>query len=370
MSGTSADGIDAVLVDFAAAPPRVIAHSYLAYPRELRAAILHCSHATSIELQTLAQLDIGLGRLYAEAVQTLLQKAAISSDEVQAIGSHGQTVRHAPHGPYPFTLQLGDPNVVAEATGITTVADLRRRDVAAGGQGAPLVPAFHAALFGDRSEDRVVLNLGGMANISILPRSPGDPVRGFDTGPANVLLDAWADRNLKVPYDRNGEWAAGGAALPDLLERMLTDPYFRQAPPKSTGRERFNLGWLEGHLAGVEDARDVQTTLVELTAISLANAVEEHAGRTSVVIICGGGARNGYLMQRLAARLDGRRLYSTAEFGIDPEWIEAMAFAWLARQTLAGRPGNLPAVTGAQHPVVLGGIYLGRPRHDTKSLPT
>jgi anhydro-N-acetylmuramic acid kinase len=357
MSGTSLDGIDALLVDLASPQPRAVASHHQPYPAELRATLLELSHASHPELHQLAQLDVQLGELYAAAVQALLERTAIAAATVQAIGSHGQTVRHHPFGPRPYTLQLGDPNVIAERTGITTVADFRRRDIAAGGQGAPLVPAFHAALFRHPEHMRVVLNLGGMANITVLPTNDREPVTGFDTGPGNVLLDAWVQHHRGSAYDAAGAWAAGGTPLPALLRYLLTEPYFTQAPPKSTGRECFNLAWLKARMEGTEDPQDVQATLVELTALSVAQAVNEHAGAAREVLVCGGGAYNSTLLRRLSHHLAPRTVLSTAHYGVEPQAVEAMAFAWLAQQTLHGAPGNLPAVTGAHRPVVLGGIY-------------
>lgn len=358
MSGTSLDGVDALLADLGTGSPRTRAHYHQPYPDELRTALLDLSHASRPELHRLAELDVELGELYAATVQTLLDGADVNAASVEAIGSHGQTVRHHPHGPHPYTLQLGDPNVIAERTGITTVADFRRRDIAAGGQGAPLVPAFHAALFSHPQRTRVILNLGGIANITVLPQD--GPVIGFDTGPANVLLDGWAARHCGTAYDAGGAWAGGGTVLPALLTRLLAEPYFTLAPPKSTGRELFNMRWLDAHLEGGEDPRDVQATLLELTALSVTQAIVCHAGTAKEILVCGGGACNDALMQRLAHHLAPRPLQSTSTCGVEAQAVEAMAFAWLAQQTLHGRPGNLPAVTGARHPVVLGGIYRGR----------
>jgi Predicted molecular chaperone distantly related to HSP70-fold metalloproteases len=357
MSGTSLDGVDALLVDFSSAQPRAVSSHHQPYPTEIRAALLELSHASHPELHQLAQMDVQLGELYAQAVNTLLDRAGIAAATIQAIGSHGQTVRHHPHGPHPYTLQLGDPNVIAERTGITTVADFRRRDIAAGGQGAPLVPAFHAAQFHHPGYMRVVVNLGGMANITVLPANGNAPVIGFDTGPGNVLLDGWAQRHRGSTYDADGAWAAAGTRLPALLQRLLAEPYFTQAPPKSTGRERFNLPWLETRLEGAEDPQDVQATLLELTALSVSQAINGHAGAAQEVLVCGGGAYNRALLQRLAHHLAPRTVLSTARYGVEPQAVEAMAFAWLAQQTLHGKPGNLPTVTGARRPVVLGGIY-------------
>jgi anhydro-N-acetylmuramic acid kinase len=279
---------------------------------------------------------------------------------VRAIGSHGQTVRHEPDGDHPFSVQIGDPNVIAEITGITTIADFRRRDIAAGGQGAPLVPAFHAAVLRSSDEDRVALNIGGMANITVLPRDPAQAVTGFDTGPGNVLMDAWAARHLGTPLDSEGRWAGSAPRDEALLAVLLSDEYFQRQPPKSTGREHFNMTWLEARLAQLGTAPEpaqVQASLAALTALSCAAAIQRYAPRTQQVLVCGGGVHNVTLLQQLTDALPGVRVASTQTQGLDPDWVEALAFAWLAQQTLAGKPGNLPSVTGARAPVVLGGIY-------------
>lgn len=361
MSGTSMDAVDAALVDFSSLPPRLLATHSIPMPDHLREALLRlAAEHTPHPLQCLGELDHHLGCLFARAVNELLAQAGVAADAVQAIGSHGQTLYHQPHGMVPFTLQLADPNIIAERTDITTVADFRRRDMAAGGQGAPLVPAFHAAMLRQPGVDRVILNIGGMANITLLPAAADTPVSGFDTGPGNALLDGWAERHLGTRYDTDGEWGAAGQVLPGLLQALLAEPYFRQAPPKSTGRELFNLAWLERHLRGGENTADVQATLAELTAVSAAMAILSHSPETMEVLVCGGGARNGHLMARLRAHLPHCRVSDTRQYGLDPQWVEAMAFAWLARQSLLGRPGNLPAVTGATRPVVLGAIYPGQ----------
>jgi anhydro-N-acetylmuramic acid kinase len=256
-------------------------------------------------------------------------------------------------------VQIGDANTIAQLTGITTVADFRRRDMAVGGQGAPLVPAFHSALYRQCGVNRVILNIGGIANISILPGDESLPVSGFDTGPGNMLMDSWCQSRKNLPYDEQGQWAASGSVSGALLDTLTADPYFRLQPPKSTGREYFNLGWLLPQLPSGIAENDVQATLTELTAITIAAAIHEHSPQTEDVTVCGGGAYNTYLMQRLAANLSGIRLQSSADTGVEPRWIEAMAFAWLAQQTLNHLPGNLPAVTGASEAVILGAIYPG-----------
>lgn len=363
ISGTSLDAVDAALVDFAVQPLRPVAFHSHPFPADLRNALLAlCHDGDGDELRRMAQLDVQVGKLFADAALALLQDAAVPPNAVVAIGSHGQTVRHEPASEPPFTVQIGDPNHIAQRTGITTVADFRRRDIAAGGQGAPLVPAFHAALLQVPEEDRVVLNVGGMANITVLPRDPRHAVRGFDTGPGNVLMDSWAQRHLGAPRDDNGRWAASVEPDAQLLAALLDDAYFKRPPPKSTGREYFNLTWLESHLkrSAVSPAA-VQSSLCALTAISAARDIAAYAPATKRVLVCGGGIHNATLMQRLAAELSGIAVESTAILGLDPDWVEALAFAWLAKQTLDGQSGNLPAVTGASAAVVLGGIYPGRP---------
>ncbi|MBI5460969.1 MAG: anhydro-N-acetylmuramic acid kinase [Gammaproteobacteria bacterium] len=360
MSGTSLDGIDAAIVDLSAPFPTVLAAHTRPFTATLRQAVLDLAHGQAPhEIELLGTLDTRLGEQFAQAVLTLLEHSGIPTTAIRAIGSHGQTVRHRPRGPEPFTLQIGDPNIIAERTGITTVADFRRRDIAAGGQGAPLVPAFHAMCFRNADEDRAVLNLGGMANLTILPADPQTPVSGLDTGPGNVLLDAWIDTHQRKSFDAEGAWAAHGTVIPALLDTLMTDEFFQQPPPKSTGREQFHLGWLEQHLHGTSYAPvDVQATLCALTARSVANAMTTWAPSTKRVLVCGGGAHNTHLLELLRRHLPGTTIESTAVHGLDPDWIEAAAFAWMARETLAGRTANLPSVTGARHPVIMGGIYL------------
>jgi anhydro-N-acetylmuramic acid kinase len=321
--------------------------------------------ANAGSLDVLGTLDVQIAEAFADAARQLLAEAGIAATQVRALGSHGQTVRHRPAGAafdgrWPFTMQLGDGNVIAERSGITTVADFRRRDVAAGGHGAPLLPALHVALLRAPDEARAVLNLGGIANLTLLPRdvgsNPGD-VRGFDTGPANALLDAWCERHRGVAFDADGAFAASGHVDDGLLARLLAEPWFALPPPKSSGREQFHLDWLSAQLQGDEAAQDVQATLLELSAASVANALQATQPDTQRVLVCGGGVHNPVLMQRIAARLPDAIVESTAAHGLDPDFVEAMGFAWLARETLAGRPGNLPAVTGSRGPRVLGAIY-------------
>lgn len=357
ISGTSADGIDAALVRFEQDRPRLVAALTHPWPDDLRARILAVAQdETRLDLDAYGRLDVAIGTCFADAASRLLDANGTSPAHVRAIGSHGQTLRHRPHGEHPFTLQVGDPSVIAERCRIDVVADFRRADVAAGGQGAPLLPAVHAMLLGSPGRTRVVLNLGGIANITVL--GADGRVFGFDTGPANGLMDAWCLRYRGEAFDRDGTFAREGTADGDLLAALLADPYFPLPPPKSTGREHFHLAWLDQH---AQTARlrpaDVQATLLELSARSVADAIERHAPDAVDVLACGGGVHNGALMARLAALLAPRALRSTAEEGIDPDYLEATAFAWLARQRLLGRPGNLPAVTGARGPRVLGAIY-------------
>ena len=359
MSGTSVDGIDAGLVDFSHGKIRLVGFHYQAFPTELSQQIHNISQADQpILLKDYGTLDSRLGQLFAEATLKLLDDAQIPTSAIQAIGSHGQTVYHAPETASGFSLQIGDPNRIAEMTGITTVADFRRRDIAVGGQGAPLVPAFHQAIFADPSQTRTIVNIGGIANITILDDKP---VIGFDTGPGNGLMDWWCQQHCKQAYDRNGDWAASGRRLPTLLGALKDDAYFRLTPPKSTGKEYFSSAWLQQKLSLFNDIKpeDIQATLCQLTADTIADAIRQYAPNTLQTLICGGGAHNSRLMSLLRENLK-MPVMSTAEQGIDPDHVEAIAFAWLARQTLNNKPGNLCSVTGANTPVVLGGIYPGK----------
>jgi anhydro-N-acetylmuramic acid kinase len=357
ISGTSADSIDSVLVSFHRGMPQLLASHSHPWPGALRERMLALAQGESApDLDTLGRLDVEIAHGFAEAALELLERSGTPASAVRAIGSHGQTLRHRPGGDYPFTLQLGDPSVIAERCGIDVVADFRRADIAAGGQGAPLLPAVHAMLLARPGHTRVVLNLGGIANITVL--GADGSVLGFDTGPANGLLDAWCLRQRGESFDRDGGYAASGQADEALLAQLLDDPYFALAPPKSTGREYFHLDWLATHLrlAALQPA-DVQATLLELTARSVAAAITQHAPDAGEVLACGGGVHNGALMRRLAELLAPRALLSTSRYGVDPDFLEATAFAWLARQRLLGLPGNLPSVTGARGPRVLGAIY-------------
>lgn len=359
MSGTSMDGIDAVIIDFSNDDSlKVVFHHYLPYPATLRAEISRlCQPGASIT--SMLQLDAELGELYAQVIDNLLVRSGLCSKEIIAIGNHGQTIAHMPDSKYPSTLQLGDGNRIAQHTGITTITDFRRRDMAAGGQGAPLVPAFHEYLFRTETMDRIVLNLGGIANVTLLPADRNKNVSGFDTGPGNTLLDHWCQRFTSNHIDTNGDWAKTGRLITGMLEKLLRDRYFQREAPKSTGIDYFNLSWLEQYLTDYADekAEDIQATLLHLTTSSITDAIQRFQPSTKQLIVCGGGTHNTHLMQQLSSALSGIDVTTTQDFGYDPDYIEAMAFAWLARQTMEHKPGNLPAVTGAKQQVILGAIY-------------
>ncbi|MBV2131757.1 anhydro-N-acetylmuramic acid kinase [Pseudomonas sp. MAP12] len=353
MSGTSLDGLDVALIEHEQAP-RLLASHYTPMPDELGRQLLALCSSGDDEIARSALAEQQWAELAAQAIQQLLQRERLDPRQIRAIGSHGQTVRHEPQRG--FTVQIGNPAMLAELTGICVVADFRRRDVAAGGQGAPLVPAFHKALFGGERR-RAILNVGGFSNLTLL--APQQPVRGFDCGPGNVLLDAWIRRHRGEAFDRDGAWAASGTADVPLLQGLLADDYFRLQGPKSTGREHFNLDWLLAHLQTRAPiaAADVQATLLELTARSIATALHAALPAAEELLVCGGGAHNKRLMQRLAELQPSCTVESTDTRGLPADWIEAMAFAWLAHCCLEGIPANCPEVTGAGGPRVLGAIY-------------
>jgi anhydro-N-acetylmuramic acid kinase len=359
MSGTSLDAIDAVLVDFQQHPLKIIATYSHILPQSLKKSILHLCQAPQASIEKLGQLDATLGILFGETCLKLIRQAGVNPKTISAIGSHGQTIRHRPDLNPPFTLQIGDPNTISNITGITTIADFRRKDMAASGQGAPLAPGFHQYYLGHSSEPRFVVNIGGIANITYL--SPNPMTVGFDTGPGNTLLDAWYQKHFQKPYDAQGHWAASGSAQPQLLHTLLADAYFHKPPPKSTGREYFNLNWLQSYLEKAAELapQDVQATLLELTAQSIIKAIDHFNQKHGEIWICGGGAANHRLMTRLQELSQPYySLQTTEALGIHPQWVEACAFAWLARQTLQGLPGNIKSVTGANRDCILGGIYL------------
>ena len=360
MSGTSVDGIDAGLVRFhgdgAQARPELVFGRTYPWQETMRARLVVLGQrAAALTLEAIGELETAIGLAFANAARMALHDSGFAPSAVTAIGAHGQTLAHRPTGALPFTLQLGDANLIAEHTGIAVIADFRRRDVAAGGHGAPLVPAFHAAILRDAGEQRAVLNLGGIANFTLLPAQ--GPVRGFDTGPANALLDAWCLRHTGQPFDAGGAFAAQGHVNTALLARLLGEPWFALPPPKSTGRDQFHLEWVEAALTGAEAPADIQATLLALTARSVADALAHTQPDTRRVIVCGGGVHNPVLLAALAEAMPEAVVESSAVHGLDPDFVEAMAFAWLAREHLAGRPGNLPTVTGAAGPRVLGALY-------------
>jgi len=356
MSGTSMDAIDAALVDFDRTPLCIVACSATAFEPDLKRRITALADRWDhVSLDELGQLDVALAHAFAAAANQLLRAAGVAPDAVTAIGSHGQTIRHRPDLPFPFTTQIGDPSTLAEATGITVVADFRRRDVAAGGQGAPLLPVFHDQVFRSDAEPRAIVNLGGIGNVTVLTR--GSVVTGFDTGPGNRLLDAWIGRHRGLDYDQDGAWAGSGTCDPELLELLLDEPYLSLPPPKSTGRELFNLEWLQRKLGpSPRRPEDVQATLLEFTAASVADAVSRFAPGASLYV-CGGGAHNQTLLHAIARRVAPQRVASTAALGLDPDYVEAVAFAWFARRTLAGLTSSAGSVTGARGARILGGIY-------------
>jgi anhydro-N-acetylmuramic acid kinase len=361
MSGTSMDGIDAVLVEFGDHRCQIRSTLSAQYPEELRSALLKASRTpTECTVDLIGRLDHWVGECFRDASLALLKENGVAAGEVVAIGSHGQTLRHQPHAARPFTLQIGDPNIIATGTGITTVADFRRADVTLGGEGAPLAPAFHQWLFAGTDANRAVLNIGGIANVTMLLAS-SPIVTGLDTGPGNTLLDSMARRHLDKPYDEGGAWAAAGTVSKELLRAMLSDRYFELPPPKSTGFEYFNAAWLKSKISSLgkaaPEAGDIQATLAELSAQTIATAILKNAPEINEVLVCGGGVHNTDLLRRLTTCLAGSSVESTEAHGLHPDWVEAAAFAWLAKRRLEGKPGNLPEVTGASRPELLGAIY-------------
>jgi anhydro-N-acetylmuramic acid kinase len=354
------DAVDAVLAEFNDSSVEVRAQHSLPLPADLRSRLEAALETEHLQAKEFWNLDAEVGTLFAEAALALLEHTATPPSGVAAIGSHGQTLYHAPDATPPLTVQVGDPNIIASRTGITTVADFRRMDVAAGGQGAPLAPLFHAFAFAGK-QPRAVLNLGGIANVTLLPHAGDTSLLGFDTGPGNTLLDLWAQEHLDKPFDHGGRWAASGCVREDLLTRMLEDRYFGSKPPKSTGRERFNRRWIEAALREMveEDvaACDVQRTLVELTALTVSSALDRHAPQTREVYVCGGGALNGLLLQRIAHALPSRSVETTSTLKVPPNAVEGAAFAWLARERLSRRSAGRGSVTGARRSATLGAVY-------------
>ena len=363
MSGTSLDAIDVVLAAIDEHLVVQLASYSHPIPQDIKNAVLAICQGQQLTLSQLGQLDNRLGKLFAQAVQILMDQQSLTYADVTAIGCHGQTVWHEPQGEAAHSLQIGDNNQIVALTGVTVVGDFRRRDMALGGQGAPLVPAFHHALLAHPTERRMVLNIGGIANLSLL--IPGHAVKGYDTGPGNMLMDAWIWRQKGKPYDSDAEWASSGKIILPLLQQMLSDPYFAAPAPKSTGREYFNLGWLERQLTAFPAlaSEDVQATLTELTAVTISEQVLLSGG-CERLMVCGGGSRNPLLMARLAGLLPGTEVGATDDAGISGDDMEALAFAWLAYRTLSGLPGNLPSVTGASEASVLGAIFPANSLHN------
>ena len=363
MSGTSLDAVDAALLEISDSNnvSLIMADEYN-IPDKMRQDILNISSGSLDSLHAIATLDHQLARVYAESVLLLLSNIGISARDIQAIGSHGQTVRHMPDESPPYTVQLGNGALLAELTDIKIVNDFRQADIAAGGQGAPLAPLFHHHLFHEQEQTVVGLNLGGIANISILHAN--GKISGFDTGPANTLMDQWISHHHQARYDKDGNWDRSGSVNTTLLENLLAEPWLNMAPPKSTGPELFNMRWLNDHMQGMETSpEDVQHTLCEFSAITVSNAIKNHAADCSKVILCGGGAYNPLLVERIQSHLPGCAVVGSNVYGIDPKWIEASMFAWFAWRTLNGLPSNVPAVTGASHEAVLGAIHLHTRQH-------
>jgi len=360
MSGTSIDGVEAVLLEIDGSRFQIRAATHVAYPEALASRLQAAvANPQSCHLDDLGELDAAVGDLFADAAMQLLGSAGCTAAQLRAIGSHGQTVLHRPRGAAHFTMQIGDANRIAERTGVDVVADFRRRDMAAGGEGAPMVPAFHAAAFATPGTTSVVANIGGIANITVLGKDGG--VTGFDTGPGNCLMDLWSREHLGMPFDRDGQFAASAAVHGELLRRLLTEPYLSRPAPKSTGRELFNRALVDSALDGLDiPAAVVQSTLCEYTATTIAMAITAIAkARPETLLVCGGGAWNKELMRRLSSRLPGTTVGTTADRGIAPQHVEAAAFAWLAHRFIEGQPGNLTTVTGARGPRVLGALYPG-----------
>ena len=358
MSGTSLDGVDVAITDFGVFPPRLLHASTTPYRAELQDRLLQLCHSQNTSLDGLYSLHAELGEVYAAVVNAALEQAGIGSEQVIAIGCHGQTIRHSPNSDMPYTAQIGDPNRIAVRTGITTVADFRGKDIALGGQAAPLAPAFHRFLFRSSTQDRALINIGGIANVTYLPADDQLPILGFDTGPGNTLLDYWTRRHLDKAYDDAGNWARAGRLDNELLQRMIdSETYFSQPPPKSTGTEYFNPDWLAPHIDSDMDAGRVQASLVELTVSTIAMALKALPQQARACYVCGGGARNQFLLERLSLALPECDIATTAELGLEADFVEACAFAWLARERINLREANAPEVTQARRATVLGAVY-------------
>ena len=358
MSGTSVDGIDAVLVEDTSSGLKMVGQYTCEFPSDLKKDIIQLLASFQVHLKKLGEIDVRLGICYAEAVNALLRETKVKPKDVLAIGCHGQTVYHNPRGEFPFTMQIGDGNRVNALTGIKTICDFRRMDVAFGGDGAPLAPAFHNGYLYSETESRVILNLGGIANITILNEDESK-VLGFDTGPANCLMDLWIQKIKNMKYDKNGLWAKSGNVNVKLLNELCSEEYFCLPPPKSTGKELFNLSWLEGKLIKFNNLKseDIQATLCDFTAKTVSDSIMKYAPLCQAVYSCGGGSSNTYFQGRLSYFLKGIKVSTTDELGVPVQWVEAIAFAWLAKRRVEGKYGNIPSVTGAKAKVQLGAIY-------------
>jgi anhydro-N-acetylmuramic acid kinase len=360
MSGTSLDGVDIAIVDFARASPKVLFSATHPYSSAIKARIRDITLNQSASIDSLCQLDIELGKVFADVVNHSLAKASLFYSQIEAIGCHGQTIRHQPDAPFPYTLQSGDPNTLAAETGITTIADFRRRDIALGGQGAPLAPAFHQFMFRSTTTNRAIINIGGIANLTYLPTQSAEQVIGFDTGPGNTLSDYWVGLHKNKAYDDCGQWAKSGHIIIELLDAMLSkESYFKLTAPKSTGTDYFNSDWLTAYNLDDFSASDIQATLIELTALSIASGISQLPYMPSECFVCGGGAHNLHLLDRIQKALPKSIISTTEQLKIDPDYVEAIAFAWLARQRMNNLPGNIPSATHASNQAVLGGIYSG-----------
>lgn len=361
ISGTSLDGIDLALVEIDTLKThnncKVVDSICHPLPTQLKNTLSALCYPGDNEISDLGQADVWFGHEVAKGISQLLNSNQVSANDIAAIGSHGQTIRHEPNAEHPFSLQVGNGNIIAEQTGITTITDFRMADMAAGGQGAPLAPAFHEVMFQDQRQTRIALNLGGIANISVIPSiDSNNATSGYDIGPANGLMDRWIEQHNNRPYDEHGDWARSGTVIPRLLKTLLSEPYFAQATPKSTGRELFNLEWLGAHLTGKEDPADVQRTLLELTAVTCAEAINKISNRDIKTFLCGGGAHNAFLVERISG-LAASTISTTDELDIPVDDVEACAFAWFAFQTNHRRTSNCPSVTGAHKKKILGAIY-------------
>jgi len=369
MSGTSMDAVDAALVSIYDNKIETLAHHSNEIPSGLKQQLSELCSPGENEIERSGHLDILVAELVAKTVNTLLENENLQAQDISAIGSHGQTVRHRPNAPKPFSLQIGNPSIIANNTNITTIADFRMADIAAGGQGAPLVPAFHQAAFQSKTDFRAIINIGGIANITLLSPDDealldptlknSDSVKGYDLGPGNTLMDQWIQHDQNKAFDMNGDWARTGKVIPTLLSKLLADDFIRKSPPKSSGREYFNLPWLKRHFETPSAANDIQRTLAEFTAQVIANTLKQETNNHPCdVFLCGGGVKNAFLKKRITLLLPSYQISSTCTLGIDAQLVEATAFAWLAKQTLNKLTSNIEAVTGASHRKILGGIYL------------